>query len=73
MKKKEDINGNVFIEASYKIFALSRNPDGYFRHPASRAYFQSRISPILLQDPDTGLQIRQIPHPENPTGDRLLG
>ena len=44
------------------IFLQSRNPDGY---PASRAYFQSRIStPFRFEIPSPGLQIREIPHLE---------
>ena len=47
-------------------FVQSRNPDGYFWHPTSRAYFQSRKSPQLcfkISNPGE-LQIREIPGPE---------
>ena len=38
-----------------KFFPQSRNPDGYFGHPASRAYFQSRIPPsFCLRIPNPG-------------------
>lgn len=56
-----------------QIFAQSRSPDGYFRHPASRAYFQSRNSPpYCFEIPNPGLQIRQIQHPETPLGTLIL-
>ena len=48
----------------------SRNPEGYFWHPTSRVYFQSRISPrFCFQIPNPELQIREIPDPEKPIGD----
>ena len=51
-------------------FVQSRNPEGYFWHPISRVYFQSRISPrFCFQVPNPELQIREIPHPEKPIGD----
>ena len=54
---------------SNRVF-LSRNPEGYFWHPISRAYFQSRISPrFRLKIPNPEPQIREIPHPEKLIGD----
>ena len=51
----------------------SRNPEGYFWHPTSRAYFQSRISPrFRLKIPNPESQIREIPHPEKLIGDPLI-
>ena len=51
-------------------FVQSRNPEGYFWHPTSRVYFQSRISPrFCFQIPNPELQIREIPDPEKPIGD----
>lgn len=107
-KKKEDINGNVFIEASCNSSYLAvwlRITSLSFRikslkdlqrassipssgpkfslypviamvifgilHPVHT--FNPESHPFYFKIPDTGLQIRQIPHPENPTGDRLLG
>ena len=53
-------------------FRQSRNPEGYFWHPASRAYFQSTISPrFRLKIPNPEPQIREIPHPEKLIGDPL--
>ena len=47
------------------MFPQSRNLSGYFRYPASRAYFQSRLSPpFFFEIPIPGPQIRQIPDPE---------
>lgn len=54
--------------------AQSRNPDGYFRDPASRAYFQFRILlPFCykIDIPNAGIQIRQTPHLEEPISDSL--
>ena len=43
-----------------QISAQSRNPAGYFRHPASRAYFQSRISsPFCFKIPNPNPQRRK--------------
>ena len=48
------------------VFAQSRNPDGYYLHPRSRAYFQSRISPpFCFNIPESW----QIPDPEKPIGE----
>ena len=53
----------------------SRNPNGYFQHPASSAYFQSRF---CLQTPNPGLQIRKpipqpvTPIPITPTGELIV-
>ena len=56
-----------------QIFGQSRNPEGYFWHPTSRAYFQSRISPRFpFKIPNPEPQIRQIPHPEKLIGDPLI-
>ena len=54
-------------------FPSSRNPNSYFRHPASREYFQSRIlPPFCFKIPtNPGLQTRQIPNPQKPVGDPL--
>ena len=41
-------------------FVQSRNPGGYFWHPTSWAYFQSRFLPD---------QIKETPDPEKPIGD----
>ena len=49
-----------------QIFGQSRNPEGYFWHPTSRAYFQSRIShrfPFKIPNPKP--QIREIRIPKN--------
>ena len=47
----------------------SRNPEGYFWHPISRAYFQFRTSRrFCFKIPSPQLQIRKIPDPEKPTG-----
>ena len=55
-----------------QIFGQSRNPEGYFWHPTSRAYFQSRISPRFpFKIPNPEPQIREIPHPEKLIGDPL--
>ena len=54
-------------------FGQSRNPEGYFCHRTSRAYFQSRISPqFRFKIPNPEPQIREIPHPEKLIGDPLL-
>ena len=51
-------------------FVQSHNPEGYFWHLTSRAYFQSRISPrFCFQIPNPEVQIREIPDPEKPVGD----
>ena len=43
-----------------QISGQSRNPAGYFRHPASRAYSQSRISsPFCFKIPNPNLQRRK--------------
>ena len=53
----------------------SRNPDGYFRHPANSAYFRTRF---CLQTPNPGLQIREpvpqpvTPIPITPTGEFIV-
>ena len=48
------------------VFAQSRNPDGYYLHPRSRAYFQSRISPpFCFNIPESW----QISDPEKPIGE----
>ena len=53
-------------------FRQSLNPKGYFWHPTSRAYFQSRISPrFRFKIPNPELQIREIPQPEKLIGDPL--
>ena len=53
-----------------QIFTKSRNPDGYFQHPASRELDQSRISPqFCLKIPNPDLRITEIPGPEKPVGD----
>ena len=53
-------------------FGQSRNLEGYFWHHASRAYFQSRISPqFRFKIPNPEPQIREIPHPEKLIGDPL--
>ena len=49
----------------------SRNPEGYFWHPAPE-YFQSRVSPrfcFKISDPE--IQTRLIPYPEKPLRDPL--
>ena len=52
----------------------SCNPEGYFWHPTSRAYFQSRISPrFCFQIPNPELQIREISDPGKPIGDPQQG
>ena len=54
-------------------FVQSRNPDGYFWHPTSQAYFQSRILPrFWFKIPNPEPQIREIPDPEKPIGDDRL-
>ena len=54
-------------------FVQSCNPEGYFWHPTSRVYFQSRISSrFCFQIPNPELQIREIPDPEKPIGDPHL-
>ena len=54
-------------------FGRSRNPEGYLWHPASRAYFQSRISPrFRFKIPNPEPQIKEIPHPEKLIGDPLF-
>ena len=56
-----------------QIFGQSRNPEGYFWHPTSHAYLQSRISPRFpFKIPNPEPQIRQIPHPEKLIGDPLI-
>ena len=56
-----------------QIFGQSRNPEGYFWHPTSRAYFQSRISPrFRFKIPNPEPQIREILHPEKLIGDPQL-
>ena len=53
-----------------QIITKSRNPDGYFQHPASRELDQSRISPqFCLKIPNPELQIMEIPDPEKTVGD----
>lgn len=43
-----------------QIFAQSRSPDGYFRHPAPRSFFQSRSSlPFAI-----GFLNKTIPDPD---------
>lgn len=51
-----------------------RYMDGYFRHPTTREYFQSRISPpVCFKIPANALlQIRRTPNPKNPFGDPRL-
>ena len=47
-------------------FMQFRNPEGYFSHPTSRAYFQSQISLwfcVIVPNPE--LQMREITYPEN--------
>ena len=54
-------------------FEQSRNPEGYFWHPTSRAYFQSRIPPwFCCKIPNPELQIREIPYHRKPIGNPLL-
>ena len=51
-------------------FGQSRNPEGYFWHPTSRAHFQSRISPrFRFKIPNPEPEIRKIPHPGKLIGD----
>ena len=51
-------------------FVQSRNPQGYFWHSASQAYFKPRNSPrFCFQIPNPELQIREIPDPEKPIVD----
>ena len=51
-------------------FRQFRNPEGYFWHPTSHAYFQSQISPRFgFKIPNPEPQIREIPHPEKLIGD----
>ena len=46
-------------------FMQPRNPEGYFWHPTSSAYFQSRISPrFSFTIPNPELQIRAIQDPQ---------
>ena len=54
-------------------FLSSRNPNSYFRHPASRENFQSRIlPPFCFKIPrNPSLQTRQTPNPQKPVGDPL--
>ena len=53
-----------------KDFVQYRNSEGYFWHPTSRVYFQSRISPrFCFQIPNPELQIKEIPDPQKPIGD----
>ena len=53
-----------------QIFGQSCNPEGYFWHPTSRAYFQSQITPRFpFKIPNPEPQIREIPHPEKSIGD----
>ena len=45
-------------------FVQSRNPEGYFWHHTSRAYFQSRISLLFyFKIPNPEHQIREITYP----------
>ena len=51
----------------------SRNPEGYFGHSNSRAYFQSQILPgfcFKILNPE--LQIREIPDAVKLIGDSLV-
>ena len=43
--------------------AQFRNPEGYFRHLASRAYLQFRVSPssCYYKIPNPDFHVRQIP------------
>ena len=53
-------------------FVQSRNPEGYFWHPTSLAYFQSQISSqFSFQIPNPELRIQEIPSPEKPIYDPL--
>ena len=53
-------------------FVQSRNPEGYFWHPTSQAYFQSRTSPLFCSKiPNPELQMRELPGPEKPIEDPL--
>ena len=50
-------------------FLQFRNLDGYFWHPTSRAYCQSRILPrFCFKIPNPELQIREIQDPETSFG-----
>ena len=43
-------------------FVQSRNPEGYFWHATSQAYFQSQNSPrFCFQIPNPQVQIREMP------------
>ena len=54
-------------------FMQSRNPEDYFWHPTSRAYFQSQISLwFCFKVPNPKLQMREITYPEKPIKDPLL-
>ena len=51
-------------------FVQFRNPEGYFWHPTSQAYFQSRNSPLFCSKiPNPELQMRELPGPEKPVED----
>ena len=52
-------------------FVLSRNPEGYFWHPTSQVYFQSRTSPqFCFKIPNPAeLQVWEILGPEKPIED----
>ena len=54
-------------------FLQSRDPEGYFWHPTSRAYFQSQISLwFYFKVPNPELQMREITHLAKPIEDPLL-
>ena len=51
-------------------FVQSRNPEGYFWHPTSQAYFQSRNTPrFCFQIPNPEVYIREFPGAEKPIED----
>ena len=59
-----------WTECPSRIFPQSHNPEAYFQHSASCAYFRSRISlPFSFEIPNPALQMKQIPDPEQPIGD----
>ena len=59
-----------WTECPSRIFPQSHNPNVYFQHPASCAYFRSRISPpFSFEIPNPGPGMKQIPDPEQPIGD----
>lgn len=59
-----------WTECPSRIFPQSHNPEVYFQHSASCAYFRSRISPpVSFEIPNPGLQVKQIPYPGQPIGD----